>query len=432
MKSFVNALCICICAAIGAPASAQTEQWAARYNGPANGYDVAREVAVDAEGNVYVTGSSLGSGTGRDYATVKYDSAGNEQWVARYNGPANSDDFARDIALDVSGNVYVTGTSPGVGSSNDYATIKYDAAGNEQWVARYIGPGINNQDDTASGLALDASGNAYVTGTSWAKGSGPDYATVKYDAAGNEQWVARYNGPGNLGDYTSDIEVDSSGNVYVTGSAFVSPYGGQGHNDYATVKYDAAGNEQWVALYNGLGGYLEGYEYAYALALDASGNVYVTGRSWNGNNGSYDYATVKYDSAGNEQWDARYHSPWGGEDWAYALGVDASGNVYVTGFSWNGNNSSYDYATVKYDSAGNQQWVVRYNGPGNGEEIARALAVDASGNVYVTGTSLGAGSGYDYATVKYDSAGKEQWVVRYNGPGNNDDNARALAVDVSG
>ncbi|MBI1746683.1 MAG: SBBP repeat-containing protein [Acidobacteria bacterium] len=173
------------------------QQWIARYNGSGNGTDYATALAVDADGNVYVTGYSYGVGTGSDYATVKYDAAGNQLWVARYNGPGNSWDWASALAVDANGNVYVTGWSLGVGTENDYATVKYDAAGNQLWVARYHGPG--NSGDGASALAVDAEGNVYVTGGSVGVYRVSDYATVKYDAAGNQLWVARYNGPGNSG-----------------------------------------------------------------------------------------------------------------------------------------------------------------------------------------------------------------------------------------
>jgi len=117
------------------PALAQvSEEWVKRYNGPANGYDYASAIAVDSSGNVYVTGNSYGSGTDSDYATIKYNSAGEEMWpsgVRRYNGLANRYDGASAIAVDSSGNVYVTGLSYGCGPYTEYpeytyyATIKY-------------------------------------------------------------------------------------------------------------------------------------------------------------------------------------------------------------------------------------------------------------------------------------------------------------------
>ncbi|MFX1513079.1 MAG: SBBP repeat-containing protein, partial [Promethearchaeota archaeon] len=400
------------------------EKWIARYNSPGNGIDRATALAVDASGNVYVTGESTVGGTDVDYVTIKYDPAGNEQWIARYDGPGNDDDRANALAVDASGNVYVTGDSHGSGTYFDYATIKYDPAGNEQWIARYNGPG--NGYDRATALAVDASGNVYVTGDS--KGSGSsldfaDYATIKYDPAGNEQWIVRYNAPGDSRDEATAIAVDASGNVYVTGESTV----GWMDADYVTIKYDPAGNEQWVARYNGPGNW---NDKATALAVDASGNVYVTGESTVGGT-DVDYATIKYDPAGNEQWIARYNGPGNGYDSATALTVDASGNVYVTGYS-EGIETASDYVTIRYDPAGNEKWVARYNGPGNWNDEATALAVDASGNVYVTGYSEGIETAYDYVTIKYNRAGNEQWIARYNSPGNGIDSAFALAVDASG
>ncbi len=95
-------------------ASAQvSELWVARYHGSVDGSnDAAVAMALDKAGNVYITGQSSGAGTGIDYATVAYDPKGNQLWVARYNGPANGDDSARGVAVDSkTGHVYVTGSS---------------------------------------------------------------------------------------------------------------------------------------------------------------------------------------------------------------------------------------------------------------------------------------------------------------------------------
>jgi len=419
MKKYILSLCVGL--VIILPTINLAQGWVARYNGPGNSYDWARAIALDNSGNIYVTGWSWGSGTFVDYATVKYDSSGVEQWVARYNGPGNDYDFANAVALDNSDNIYVTGWSGGSGTLSDYATVKYDSSGVEQWVARYNGPG--NDCDQANAIALDNSGNVYVTGESWGSGTDYDYATVKYDSSGVEQWVARYNGPGNGYDQAYAIALDNSDNVYVTGGS----WGSGTDYDYATVKYYSSGVEQWVARYNGPGNW---WDYANAIALDNSGNIYVTGGSRG--SGTYDdYATVKYDSSGVEQWVARYNSPGNDGDYANAIALDNSGNIYVTGMSY-GSYTVEDYATVKYDSSGVEQWVARYNGPGNSYDRAHAIALDNSGNVYVTGWSWGSGTDYDYATVKYDSSGVEQWVERYDGPGNEWDQANAIALDNSG
>ena len=384
--------------------------WVRHYgSGLLPSHDEATAIAVDDSGNVYVTGTCVSFPTGYGYMTVKYNSSGSQLWVTCSNGSGNSWDEVTALAVDASGNVYVTGTSRDSDTGLDYSTIKYNSEGVEQWVACYNGPA--NSSDWVSALAVDASGNVYVTGTIISSDTQSDFATVKYNSEGVEQWVACYNGAGNSHEEASALAVDTSGNVYVTGVS----YGSFPEADYATVKYNSQGIEQWVARYNGPA---NSSDWAKSLAVDASGNAYVTGRSSN------NYVTVKYTPEGIEQWVARYNG--GGDDHATALAVDASGNVYVTGGSRDSDTGS-DYATVKYNSEGIEQWVARYNGPGNGYDAASALAVDASGNIYVTG-----GSGGYFATVKYNSEGVEQWMASCKGPANSSDWATALAVDASG
>src|SRR5260370_5005559 len=132
-----------------------TEAWVARYDGPAHDVDSAHGMVLDGAGNVYVTGESLGVGTALDFATVKYDSDGNQLWVARYDGPASGYDTANAVARDANGNVYVTGPSFGVGTDTDSATVKYDSNGNQLWVARHHGPA--NRYDAANDITIDAS-----------------------------------------------------------------------------------------------------------------------------------------------------------------------------------------------------------------------------------------------------------------------------------
>ncbi|MCK4940854.1 SBBP repeat-containing protein [candidate division WOR-3 bacterium] len=160
----------------------------ARYDGPSNHEDRALAIAVDGTGNIYVTGRSFGFGY--DYATVKYDASGVEQWVVRYDGPGGGGDYAVAIAIDNAGNIYVTGRSYGSGTDIDYATVKYDSLGIEQWVARYDGPG--NGYDHAEAIAIDNKGNIYVTGGSYGSGTYSDYATIKYSSTGiREDMVTR-------------------------------------------------------------------------------------------------------------------------------------------------------------------------------------------------------------------------------------------------
>lgn len=230
------------------PAYAQTGvrvDWIRHFtSGSDSDFAFGDAIAHDASGNVYVTGSAFASNGLPDYATIKYSSSGDTLWVQRYNGPGDSWDSAYKLALDTSGNVYVTGASHG-SNDFDYVTIKYSPSGNQEWIARYNAPA--NSEDVPTDLAIDESGNVYVTGYSAGEGTSYDYATVKYSPSGMQQWVARYNGPGNTRDRAQGLAVDGSGNVYVTGD---SGEGSPNLSDYVTVKYNAAGIQRWAARYH--------------------------------------------------------------------------------------------------------------------------------------------------------------------------------------
>ncbi|MFZ2036322.1 MAG: SBBP repeat-containing protein [Dehalococcoidales bacterium] len=113
--------------------------WAETYSGPMNAGDISDDIAVDNQGNVFVTGKSLGIDTSYDYATIKYDSDGNQLWAVRYNDSVNGDDESGLLSLDSKGNVYVTGSSTNGSRNSDYATVKYDTNGNQLWLVRYSG-----------------------------------------------------------------------------------------------------------------------------------------------------------------------------------------------------------------------------------------------------------------------------------------------------
>jgi uncharacterized delta-60 repeat protein len=403
--------------------------WEKRFNGPANNDDFPAALVVDVGGNVVVTGYSVGGNGSRDYYSARYAAAnGSLLWEKRYDSPATSDDQATSVAVDSSGNVMVTGYSVGTNSNGDYYTAKYAAAnGTLLWEKRHNGPA--NNSDQANAVAVDGSGNVVVTGCSDCGGARHDYYTAKYAAAnGALLWQRTYNGPANNSDQPNAVAVDSSGNAVVTGTSYGTNFNG----DYYTAKYAAAtGALLWEKRYNGPANSDDG---ASAVAVDGSGNVVVTGNSVGGN-GIANYYTAKYAAAsGALLWEKRYNGPANSGDYAYAVAVDSSGNVVVTGSSHNGNNN--DYYTAKYAAAdGALLWEKRYNSPENGEDSANAVAVDSSGNVVVTGYSHN-GTNNDFYTAKYAAAdGALLWEKRYNGPANGDDTVgdrHSLALGPSG
>jgi hypothetical protein len=365
--------------------------WTNWYSGPGNSGRAAA-IAVDGSGNVFVTGESAAT-TDQfcwpscfDYATIAYSSAGVPLWTNRYDGPENNYDSATAIAVDSSGNVFVTGYSRSGSDSlsDDYATIAYSSAGVPLWTNRYDGA---NGLDRAAGIVVDTSGNVFVTGISSEEatfdGNFEDFATVAYSNAGVPLWTNRYDGPAQRSDEAGAIAVDISGNVFVTGRSFAD-FSNPINQDYATVAYSNSGEPLWTNRYDRSGG----YETPKAIAVDSSGNVFVTGGSAGAND--FYWATVAYSSAGVKLWTRLYKPPLGGG--GEAIAVDRSGNVFVTGESGSGG------ATVAYSNSGVPLWTNRV-----ANVYLSKMAVDRNGNVFVTGYSQN-GTNYDFVTIKYSSS----------------------------
>ncbi len=342
--------------------------------------DYGYSVAYDSGGNVYVTGCS-NNGTNDDYFTIKYDASGNVVWTQSFD--SGSTDIAKGVAADEAGNVFVTGYSHN-GSNYDYYTIKYDSSGTLLWNEIHDG----GSHDYANGIAVDSSGNVHVTGT-----SNNDPLTIKYDATGNVLWARALDG----GRYSNaySIAVDANGNVYVAGVRD-NGYTYVETDDFLLIKYNASGYLLWVQYYDG--NFENGHQFtrdrAYAVAVDRSGNVYVTGMSRDFFNYGYMYyyLTLKYASSGSLVW-AKHFSGDGGR----GIATDNDGSAYVTGYSSNGSNS--DYRIIKYDASGNLVWTKMYDG--GSHDFAYGIAVDATRrDIYVTGASHN-GANYDFLTVKY-------------------------------
>ena len=432
--------------------------WIARYDGVGNSTDDPAAIAIDSSGNIVVTGTSYADHRNA-FVTVKYSSSGIQQWVALYAGPRDSS-IAKGVAVDRDGNIYVTGSSAGLGTMADFATVKYNSTGVEQWTARYE----ENWSDEPIALTLDDSANVYVTGSSESApgDDSKDYATIKYSPAGVQQWCNRFNGPSNVRDVPAAMTCDRTG-IYVTGSS-----SGMSRVDIATVKYTLDGSVEWIQRYNGSG---TSSDKAVALALDRYSNLYVIGQA----DGSY--VTIKYTIWGSQYWAARYGDPSSGympsgiaitsggyayvtgvAEYGYAtlkydgqgrrlqsmryqdagwvdsqplIAVDGSDNIYVLG-GIASSGTGADFLLIKYAFTGGQLWSSRYDGIPTSIDQARDIAVDHAGNVYVTGRSIGRETQSDYATLKYNSFGILQWTARYNGVGNSEDDPSRVTTDPSG
>jgi hypothetical protein len=263
-------------------------------------------------------------------------------------------------------------------------------------------------------MQSDALGNIYLTGrTDSDPGvtSNDDATTIKYSSDGNLLWMNSYNGPTNGPDRGSFIRVSTSGNVYVAGRAFTGL-----HDDILLIKYDNSGFLLWTQLIDG--GF--GNDEVNGVIIDQAENIYLTGNSA-GPTDSADFITAKFSAAGDQLWLKRYNGIGDGSDFGEAIALDLAGNILVTGYSDGDNsaNANFDFLTIKYDTDGNEIWKAMRDGTNNLDDIADGILTDAFGNSYVSGhTNNGSMSdvNYDIMTIQYSVDGIENWSAIFAGP----------------
>ncbi len=396
--------------ALGAASvSAQsTAVWTNRYAGPANGFDAPNTLAVAPNGDVVVAGAVATSVvTADNFVTIRYSSAGTALWTNYYNGPGNHQDFVNAVAVDAGGNVVVTGGSRSTSSSGteDYATIRYSSSGVPLWTNRYAGDG--NGNDRPVSVVTDSSSNVVVTGSAQRTASvdSVDIVTIKYSAAGTALWTNTYNGPGNSSDEAYAMALDAGDNVFVAGFVTATNF----HPDAVVIKYSSAGVPQWTNLF---GGTFNRGDIASAIVVDGNSNVIVTGYTTVTGN-TTDFVTIKYSNSGVPLWTNFYGGPGNDTDQAVSVAVDASDSVFVTGLS-TGSGGNWDYATIKYSAVGTPVWTNRYNGPANGDDMAKDVVVDSAGNVHVTGLAEAGGLLADFVTITYSNSGAGLRTNRFN------------------
>jgi hypothetical protein len=383
----------------------------------------------DASGNIYTAGATLNGSGNYDLLLVKYNKSGVVQWTKQYNGSGNGHDMATGIHIDGSGNVYVTGTTYVNGTNyNDILTIKYNSSGTQQWLSTYNGSGCSY--DAGGAIVVNAAGNTvFICGGAMTTSNLSDFITVSYNAStGAQNWASTYNYNGNY---------DVAAKIALTGlnQTTVVVSGGVQHNSttwkYATVNY-ASSTGMTLGSPSVSGNNTGSLAELGDICEDATQTyTYVAGSVNNTGTGTgFDYKIAKLQNSNlTVVWERTWNGADSLDDKAADIVVDASGNVYVTGFTTT-DTQGKNYATVKYNSSGTLQWTKYHNGAGNGIDEATAINLDASNNVYVTGTSHTGGS-QDYYTIKYKPDNTIVWEQAYNGLYNGLDKAYDIAVNPS-
>ncbi|HMS34570.1 MAG TPA: SBBP repeat-containing protein [Ignavibacteria bacterium] len=358
-------------------------EWVARYDG-GYGDDAGLAIAADDSGYVYVTGNSYGTLTRQDLVVLKYSKTGVNQWARRIADTVNNDFRSGfDIKLNNMNDILIGGIG----------VFKYDRFGNLLW--------STSQDVRFEAIVIDKSGNVFATG-----GASTRFITRKFQPNGIISWTQKYQYLSS--NISRDITIDKNEDVAITGQSAqtLSLY------DYMTIKYSNFGNSIWERRYDG-----GNEDAAYAITSDDSNNVYVTG--WNRNN-TTDILTIKYSSEGDTIWKAVYDG--GGFDVGYDIEVDSLGCVYVGGVT-----NSSSYVTIKYDINGNMLWSEIQ--PSQLIPYFPKLKLDKNRNVYMSFVSYRPGLYSNYAVVKYNTEGIQQWVAEYNNGGVSLNYIYNLAVD---
>jgi Transmembrane protein 131-like N-terminal len=411
------------------------QKWVERIDLPA-GSSFAYTITADAEGNVYIGGSDCvsnngeGSCTRNDLQIEKYAASGERLWGGSLRS-AGDEALASAIAVDSSGNVYVTGggetgvVEGGLEKQTEFITIKYNSSGVRQWIAEFVtGTDANAggletyglQGASPVGIKVDSAGNSYISGVDYPDGGNPSITTIKYSPTGQQLWVEQQLG------IPAGMALDSSGDVYATGEAVTS--NDATFNGAITIKYNSSGTKLWQQT-------LSQNTANTAIALDGSGNAYVAGYSHSSTTtDAVNAYVVKYSASGTQEFNTPYQGSSTAGNVPLAISVDSSGNSYVAGYTVTiyGTKPTppqvpNGFDTLKFSASGTFDWERIYNGGQNSNQAA-AVFVNNEDDVYATGSN-----GTDYVTIKYDPSGNQLWVATYSGPA---PGASATGIAASG
>jgi hypothetical protein len=486
--------------------------WGTYYGGSSGeiGGDRGLAITTDNSGNVFVTGRApddlplynpgggayfQGTQQSVDAFILKFNNSGVREWATYYGG--ESGDYGTSITADGSGNVFVAGYTfsdnfptfdPGSGAYfqgtspgwDDAFILKFSNSGVRQW-ATYYG-GSDRENETA--ITSDNAGNIFVTGRTssidfpvYNPGGGAyfqdtltgdegdyDVFILKFSNSGIRRWATYYGGSGTMDDGRS-IATDGAGNVFITGFAsandfpIYNPGGGayfqgyQGGYDVFILKFSNSGVRQWATFYGGGQG-----DQGRGIAIDTSGNVFVTGNTastafpvYDPGGGAYfqdslsgigpyasDVFILEFNNSGVRQWATYYGGAY--PDYGQSFAADASGNAFVTGYTsgdfpiydpgggayFQGHAGGTDAFILKFANIGVRQWATCCGG--NGDDVGSSITTDVSGNVFITGYAYSSdfptynpgggayfqgtnGGGYDAFIVKFETSMVPIFVV---------------------
>lgn len=397
-------------------------QWIASYGNTPGDVNFANakgnSVTVDAQGNCYVTGYSYEGTSQNDIIVLKYGTNGAMIWARSYNGNANMNDEGFGICVDNAGNVYIVGFAVFTGKSSDVVLLKYNSTGDLLWANQYSATEGAVQDKGAA-IAVDLSGNIYITGYTTGSDNLKDVFTRKCNSSGAVLWTKTEDGLSRLDAEGNAIAVGPTGNVFITGYTTSA----NGTADILAIKYNSFGETQWVKEINGSG---NAEDKAWGIVVEDTDNAYITGYVTE-STGAADCYTAKLNTNGSLIWSKTYNGTGNNTDKAWGIVVDSDGSAYITGETTS-SSANINYVTIKYNNLGSQVWSSFYNGTGNGEDKANSIAF-VNTNVVVTGQSWGTTNTYDYATVRYNkSNGGQTLVNRYSFSGETNDVAKDVAT----